>query len=74
MSEEKSRYFWGCLISLLVGLLLLMIDLLYFDSHWGGGPGFADYLKYWILDQPMFHLIAVIPFIIAAILWRKYKK
>ena len=22
MSEEKSRYFWGCLISLLVGLLL----------------------------------------------------
>lgn len=74
MSEEKSRYFWGCLISLLVGLLLLMIDLLYFDSHWGGGPGFADYMKYWILDQPMFHLIAVIPFIIAAILWRKYKK
>ena len=75
VSEEKNRYFWGCLISLFVGLLFLLVNFIYFDRTWVTEPGIYVRIKYWIIGNPLpIHLITLIPFIISVILWRKYKK
>ena len=75
VSEEKNRYFWGCLISLFVGLLFLLVNFIYFDRTWVTEPGIYVRIKYWIIGNPLpIHLITLIPFIITVILWRKYKK
>lgn len=73
--EERRKNFRWCLISLFIGLLFLIINILYFDMNWLGDRAFISYLKYWIIINPvLLHLVTVIPFVLSIIFFINMKR
>lgn len=73
-SPRNNFYFRWCIISLFVGLVFLVINILYFDMNWMGERDLLLYLKYWVIINPfLLHLVTVIPFVLSAIFLVKAK-
>lgn len=67
-SSQNNFYFRWCIISLFVGLVFLVINIIYFDMNWMGERDLLLYLKYWVIINPfLLHLVTVIPFVLSAI-------
>lgn len=73
--QMEKRLKYNCsLLSFFVGLILLAVNIIYFDYTWGGERGFLPYMKYWILLTPIaLHVITIIPFILGAVFMWKCK-
>ncbi|MDO4452599.1 MAG: helix-turn-helix transcriptional regulator [Lachnospiraceae bacterium] len=73
-SSQNNFYFRWCIISLFVGLVFLVINIIYFDMNWMGERDLLLYLKYWVIINPfLLHLVTVIPFVLSAIFLVKAK-
>lgn len=73
-SPKNNFYFRWCIISLFVGLVFLVINIIYFDMNWMGERDLLLYLKYWVIINPfLLHLVTVIPFVLSAIFLVKAK-
>ena len=73
-SSQNNFYFRWCIISLFVGLVFLVINIIYFDMNWMGERDLLLYLKCWVIINPfLLHLVTVIPFVLSAIFLVKAK-
>ncbi len=73
-SPRNNFYFRWCIISLFVGLVFLVINIIYFDMNWMGERDLLLYLKYWVIINPfLLHLVTVIPLVLSAVFLVKAK-